>query len=173
MKSFLFSLSCTFLFIFSFPPNVVEAQIVSLLINSEKEKDSLTMEIEMKKHLKAEGYEVKEITSKEGFFLYVQFMPIKTVREQFKLRGYVGNVFIGSQAWTKVVDSFLPPSCDMAPYQKMKNNVGMEMVLLDSQLFADSSIEALAEIMSTRANRIINRKSAEMTALIKKLAQMK
>jgi hypothetical protein len=173
MKSFLFSLSCTFLFIFSFSPNVVEAQIVSLLINSEKEKDSLTMEIEMKKHLKAEGYEVKEITSKEGFFLYVQFMPIKTVREQFKLRGYVGNVFIGSQAWTKVVDSFFPPSCDMAPYQKIKNNVGMEMVLLDSQLFADSSIEALAETMSTRANRIISRKSAEMTALITKLAQMK
>jgi hypothetical protein len=155
---------------FSFCPNVAEAQIVSLLIDSENEKDSLTMEREMKKHLKAEGYEVKAITSREGFFLYVQFMP-KTVREQLKLRGYVGNVFIGSQAWTKVVDSFLPPSCDMAPYQKMKNNVGMEMVLLDSQLFADSSIEALAEIMSTRANRIISGKSAEMTALITKLAQ--
>ena len=68
MKSFLFSLSCTFLFIFSFCPNAVEAQIISLLIDSEKEKDSLTMEIEMKKHLKAEGYEVKEITSREGFF---------------------------------------------------------------------------------------------------------
>jgi hypothetical protein len=171
MKSFLFPLSCTLLFIVSFFPNVVEAQIVSLLIDSEKEKDSLTMEIEMKKHLKAEGYEVKEITSREGFFLYVQFMPIKTVREQFKLRGYAGNVFIGSQAWTKVVDSFMPPNCDMAPYQKMKNNVGMEMVLLDSQLFADSSIEALAEIMSTRAKRIIRGKSVEMTALITKLAK--
>jgi hypothetical protein len=171
MKPILFSLPCTFLFILSFFPNVVEAQIVSLLIDSEKEKDSLTMEREMKKHLKAEGYEVKEITSREGFFLYVQFMPIKTVRQQLKLRGYVGNVFIGSQAWTKVVDSFLPPSCDMAPYQKIKNNVGMEMVLLDSQLFADSSIEALAEIMSTRANRIIKGKSAEMTALITKLDQ--
>jgi len=171
MKFFLFSLSCTFLFIFSFCPNVAEAQIVSLLIDSENEKDSLTMEREMKKHLKAEGYEVKAITSREGFFLYVQFMPIKTVREQFKLRGYVGNVFIGSQAWTKVVDSFLPPSCDMAPYQKMKNNVGMEMVLLDSQIFTDSSIEALAEIMSTRANRIIRGKSAEMTGLITQLAE--
>lgn len=171
MKSFLLSLSCTLLFLFSFCPNLVEAQIVSLLIDSEKEKDSLTMEIEMKKHLKAEGYEVKEITSREGFFLYVQFMPIKTVKEQFKLRGYAGNVFIGSQAWTKVVDSFMPPNCDMAPYQKMKNNVGMEMVLLDSQLFADSSIEALAKIMSTRAKRIIRGKSVEMTALITKLAQ--
>ena len=88
-------------------------------------------------------------------------MPITTVREQFKLRGYAGNVFIGSQAWTKVVDSFMPPNCDMAPYRKMKNNVGMEMVLLDSQIFTDSSIEALAEIMSTRANRIIRGKSAE------------
>ena len=171
MKTFLFSLSCTLLFIFSFCPNVVEAQIVSLLIDSEKEKDSLTMEREMKKHLKAEGYEVKEITSKEGFFLYVQFMPIRTVRDQFKLRGYAGNVFIGSQAWTKVVDSFMPPGCDMAPYQKMKNNVGMEMVLLDSQIFTDSSIEALAEIMSTRINRIIRGKSAEMTALITQLAE--
>ena len=57
MKSFLFSLSGTFLFLFSFcPNNVVEAQIVSLLIGSEKEKNSLTMEREMKKHLKAEGY---------------------------------------------------------------------------------------------------------------------
>ena len=171
MKSFLFSLSCTFLFIFSFFPNVVEAQIISLLIDSEKEKDSLMMEIEMKKHLKAEGYEVKEITSREGFFLYVQFMPITTVREQFKLRGYAGNIFIGSQAWTKVVVSFMPPGCDMAPYRKMKNNVGMEMVLLDSQIFTDSSIEALAEIMSTRANRIIRGKSAEMTALITQLAE--
>jgi len=171
MKSFLFSLSLTFLLMFPFIPNVVEAQIVSLLIDSEKEKDSLKMEIEMKKHLKAEGYEVKEITSREGFFLYVQFMPIKTVREQLKLRGYAGNVFIGSQAWTKVVDSFMPPNCDMAPYQKMKNNVGMEMVLLDSQLFAESSIEALAEIMSTRAKRIIRGKSVEMTALITELAQ--
>jgi len=171
MKSFLFSLSLTFLLMFPFIPNVVEAQIVSLLIDSEKEKDSLKMEIEMKKHLIAEGYEVKEITSREGFFLYVQFMPIKTVREQLKLRGYAGNVFIGSQAWTKVVDSFMPPNCDMAPYQKMKNNVGMEMVLLDSQLFAESSIEALAEIMSTRAKRIIRGKSVEMTALITELAQ--
>jgi hypothetical protein len=171
MKSFLFSLSLTFLLVFSFFPDVVEAQIVSLLIDSEKEKDSLTMEIEMKKHLNAEGYEVKEIASKEGFFLYVQFMPIKTVREQFKLRGYAGNVFIGSQAWTKVVDSFMPPNCDMAPYQKMKNNVGMEMVLLDSQIFTESSIEALAEIMSTRAKRIIRGKSVEMTALITELAR--
>jgi hypothetical protein len=171
MKSFLFSLSLTFLLVFSFFPDVVEAQIVSLLIDSEKEKDSLTMEREMKKHLKAEGYEVKEITSKEGFFLYVQFMPIKTVREQFKLRGYAGNVFIGSQAWTKVVDSFMPPNCDMAPYQKMKNNVGMEMVLLDSQIFTESSIEALAKIMSTRAKRIIRGKSVEMTALITELAR--
>ena len=171
MKPILFSLPCTFLFIFSFFPNVVEAQIVSLLIDSEKEKDSLTMEREMKKHLKAEGYEVKKITSREGFFLYVQFMPIKTVREQFKLRGYAGNVFIGSQAWTKVVDSFMPPNCDMAPYQKMKNNVGMEMVLLDSQIFTESSIEALAEIMSTRAKRIIRGKSVEMTALITELAR--
>ena len=171
MKSFLFSLSLTFLLVFLFPPDVVEAQIVSLLIDSEKEKDSLTMEREMKKHLKAEGYEVKEIASKEGFFLYVQFMPIKTVREQFKLRGYAGNVFIGSQAWTKVVDSFMPPNCDMAPYQKMKNNVGMEMVLLDSQIFTESSIEALAEIMSTRAKRIIRGKSVEMTALITELAR--
>jgi len=171
MKSFLFSLSLTFLLVFSFFPDVVEAQIVSLLIDSEKEKDSLTMEREMKKHLKAEGYEVKEIASKEGFFLYVQFMPIKTVREQFKLRGYAGNVFIGSQAWTKVVDSFMPPNCDMAPYQKMKNNVGMEMVLLDSQIFTESSIEALAEIMSTRAKRIIRGKSVEMTALITELAR--
>jgi len=171
MKSFLFSLSLTFLLVFSFFPDVVEAQIVSLLIDSEKEKDSLTMEREMKKHLKAEGYEVKEIASKEGFFLYVQFMPIKTVREQFKLKGYAGNVFIGSQAWTKVVDSFMPPNCDMAPYQKMKNNVGMEMVLLDSQIFTESSIEALAEIMSTRAKRIIRGKSVEMTALITELAR--
>ena len=171
MKSFLFSLSLTFLLVFSFFPDVVEAQIVSLLIDSEKEKDSLTMEREMKKHLKAEGYEVKEIASKEGFFLYVQFMPIKTVREQFKLRGYAGNVFIGSQAWTKVVDSFMPPNCDMAPYQKMKNNVGMEMVLLDSQIFTESSIEALAEIMSTRAKRIIRGKSVEMTALMTELAR--
>jgi len=171
MKSFLFSLSLAFLLVFSFSPYVVEAQIVSLLIDSEKEKDSLTMEREMKKHLKAEGYEVKEIASKEGFFLYVQFMPIKTVREQFKLRGYAGNVFIGSQAWTKVVDSFMPPHCDMAPYQKMKNNVGMEMVLLDSQIFTESSIEALAEIMSTRAKRIIRGKSVEMTALITELAR--
>ena len=171
MKSFLFSLSLTFLLVFLFFPDVVEAQIVSLLIDSEKEKDSLTMEIEMKKHLKEEGYEVKEITSKEGFFLYVQFMPIKTVREQFKLRGYAGNVFIGSQAWTKVVDSFMPPNCDMAPYQKMKNNVGMEMVLLDSQIFTESSIEALAEIMSTRAKRIIRGKSVEMTTLITELAR--
>jgi hypothetical protein len=171
MKSFLFSLSLTFLLVFSFFPDVVEAQIVSLLIDSEKEKDSLTMEREMKKHLKAEGYEVKEIASKEGFFLYVQFMPIKTVREQFKLRGYAGNVFIGSQAWTKVVDSFMPPNCDMAPYQKMKNNVGMEMVLLDSQIFTESSIEALAKIMSTRAKRIIRGKSVEMTALITELAR--
>ena len=101
MKSFLFSLSLTFLLVFSFFPDVVEAQIVSLLIDSEKEKDSLTMEREMKKHLKAEGYEVKEIASKEGFFLYVQFMPIKTVREQFKLRGYAGNVFIGSRRGLK------------------------------------------------------------------------
>jgi hypothetical protein len=169
MKPFLFSLSCTFLFIFT--PNVVAAQIVSLLVDSEKEKDSLTMEGEMKKRLKAEGYEVKETTSREGFFLYVQFMPIKTVRDQLKLRGYAGNVFIGSQAWTKVVDSFMPPGCDMAPYQKMKNNVGMEMVLLDSQIFADSSIEALAEIMSARANRIIRGKSEKMTALITQLAE--
>lgn len=171
MKPFLFSLSCTFIFIFSFFPNVVEAQIVSLLIDSEKEKDSLKMETEMKKHLKAEGYEVKEITSREGFFLYVQFMPIKTVRDQLKLRGYAGNVFIGSQAWTKVVDSFMPPDCDMTPYQKMKNNVGMEMVLLDSQIFTDSSIEALAEIMSSRAKRIIRGKSEKMTALITQLAE--
>jgi len=75
MQSFPFYLSCTFLFIFSFCPNVAEAQIVSLLIDSEKEKDSLTMEKEMKKHLKAEGYEVQEITSREGFFLYVQYFP--------------------------------------------------------------------------------------------------
>jgi hypothetical protein len=95
----------------------------------------------------------------------------QALREQFKLRGYAGNVFIGSQAWTKVVDSFMPPSCDMAPYRKMKNNVGMEMVLLDSQIFTDSSIEALAEIMSARANRIIRGKSAEMTALITQLAE--
>ena len=65
----------------------------------------------------------------------------------------------------------MPPNCDMAPYQKMKNNVGMEMVLLDSQIFTDSSIEALAEIMSTRAKRIIRGKSVEMTALITELAQ--
>ena len=171
MKPFLFSLSFTFLFIFSFCPNAVEAQIVSLLVDSEKDKDTLTMEREMKKHLKAEGYEVKETTSREGFFLYVQFMPIKTVRGHCKLRGYAGNVFIGSQAWTKVVDSFMPPGCDMAPYQKMKNNVGMEMVLLDSQIFSDASIEALAEIMSSRANRIIRGKSAKMTTLITQLAE--
>ena len=171
MKPFLFSLVCICLFIFSFCPNVVEAQIVSLLVDAEKEQDSWTMERAMKKHLKAEGYEVKETTSREGFFLYVQFMPIKTVRDQFKLRGYAGNVFIGSQAWTKVVDSFMPPGCDMAPYQKMKNTVGMEMVLLDSQIFADASIEALAGIMSSRANRIIRGKSAKMTALITQLAE--
>ena len=170
MKAFLFSL-CSFLFIFSFCPTVVDAQIVSLLVDSEKEQDRLTMEREMKKHFETEGYEVKDISSKEGFFLYVQFMPIKTVREQYSLRGYVGNVFIGSNAWTKVVDSFMPSGCDMAPYQKIKNDVGMEMVLLDSQIFSDSSIKALAELMSTRANRIIREKSAEMTALISRLAE--
>ena len=91
MKSFLFSLSLTVFLIFSFFPIEATAQIVSLLVDTEKEKDSVTMEREMKKHLGAEGYEVKGISSREGFFLYVQFMPIKTVREQLTLRGYAGN----------------------------------------------------------------------------------
>ena len=169
MRLFLVSLLWPFSLAFVFSPNVVEAQVVSLFVDSEREKDSSEMEGEMKKRLNAEGYQVKDITSREGFFLYVQFMPITTVREQAQLRGYAGNVFIGSQAWTKVVDSFMPPSCDIAPFQKMKNNIGMEMVLLDSQIFTDSSIEGLADLMSTRANRIIRGKSAEMTALVTKM----
>jgi len=152
-------------------PDVGEAQIVSLLVDSESKHDAEAMKKTLKNLLKAEGFDVKEITSGEGFFLYVQFMPIKTVREQMTLRGYVGNVFIGSQAWTKVVDSFMPANCNAAKYRKMKNNVGMEMVLLDSQIFTDSSVEGLAEIMSARTNRIIRGKSSEMTALMMQLAE--
>jgi len=171
MKPFFFSLSWTLLMIFSFCPMKAEAQIVSLLINSENENDSLRMETEMKKHLGAEGYEVKGATASEGFFVYVQFLPIKTVGEQLKLRGFAGNVFIGSQAWTKVVDAFMPAGCDITHYQKMKNNIGLEMVLIDSKIFAESSIETLAVLMSTSVNKVIREKSAEMTGLIQTLAK--
>lgn len=171
MKSFFFSLLWILFLIFSFWPIKTEAQIISLLINSENENDSFTMETEMKKHLEAEGYEVKGATAGEGFFLYVQFLPIQTVGDQLPLRGFVGNVFIGSQAWTKVVDAFMPASCDITLYQKMKNNIGLEMVLIDSSIFADSSIEDLAAIMSTSVNRIIREKSSEMTVLMHTLVQ--
>ena len=90
-----------------------------------------------------------------------------------KTLGYAGNVFIGSQAWTKVVDSFMPANCDMAFSQRMKEAVGVEMVLLDSQIFTDASIEALAESMSAKVNTVIKEKSAEMTALMLKLAAKK
>ncbi len=54
--------------------------------------------------------------------------------------------------------------------QKMKENVGVEMVLLDSRLFTDASIDSLAESMSANVNAIIKEKSAEITALRAKLA---
>ncbi len=171
MRLFLLSLIWIILLTFSSSANDAEAQIVSLLVDSGQQEDSSIMDHEMKKHLHAEGYEVNGMTPGEGFFLYVQFMPIKTVREQRQLRGYAGSLFVGSQAWTRVVDSFMPDGCNITTYQKMKNNIGMEMVLLDSQIFTDSSIHALAELMSARASRIIRGKSEEMTALMMEFAE--
>ena len=72
MRFFLFSLLAAFLLAFLLSPNVAEAQIVSLFVDADKEQDSLKMGREMKKHLKGVGFDVKEITSREGFFLYVQ-----------------------------------------------------------------------------------------------------
>lgn len=171
MRLSLLSLGWIVVLIFSLSANDADSQIVSLLIDSGKQEDSSIMDQEMKRHLNAEGYEVRGMQPGEGFFLYVQFMPIKTVREQPKLRGYAGNLFVGSQAWTKVVDSFMPDGCNITSYQQMKNTIGMEMVLLDSQIFSDSSIEALAELMSARASRIIRGKSEEMTVLMMKFPE--
>ena len=169
MKILLFFLPWVFFAVGAITPNTVMAQIVSLLVDSEAQQEALVMGQEVRRMLKTEGYEVKEETTREGFFLYVQFMPIKTVREQWKLRGYVGNVLIGSQAWTQVVDSFMPAPCNSTRFRKMKNNVGMDMVLLDSQIFSDASVEGLAEVVSARAHKIIGEKSAEMTTLMMKL----
>ena len=169
MRSCVFFLALSFLLIFPFSPREARAQIVSLLVDADKEHESLRMERAMKRHLEEDGYDVKKITFGEGFFLYVQIMPITTAQKHMTV-GYAGNVFIGSQAWTKVVDSFMPTNCDMAFSQKMKENVGVEMVLLDSQIFTDASIDSLAESMSANVNKIIKEKSAEMTALMAKLA---
>ena len=170
MRSFVFSLSLTFVLVFSLAPMKATAQIVSLLVDADEEDQSLKMEKALTKHLKEAGYEVKSITFKEGFFLYIQFMPITTVPKQ-RILGYAGNVFIGSQAWTKVVDSFMPSSCDMAFSQKMKNKLGVEMVLLDSQIFTDSSIEALAESISAKVDKILTEKSAEISELMVQLEE--
>ncbi len=171
MKMFRPYLSGVFFLSCFFSSTVGNAQLVSLLVDSDLTKDAQMMEHTLKKFLQIEGYDVKEVMPGEGFFLYVQFMPIKTVREQWKLQGYVGNMFIGSQAWVKVVDSFMPVSCETAKYRKMKNHVGIDMVFLDSQIFSDSSVEGLAAIMSAQANKIIRGKSSEMTALMMQLAE--
>ncbi len=169
MRSCVFFLALSFLLLLPFGHGEARAQIVSLLVDADKDHESLRMERALRRHLEEDGYDVKKITFGEGFFLYVQIMPITTAQEK-KTLGYAGNVFIGSQAWTKVVDSFMPATCDMAFSQKMKEKVGVEMVLLDSQIFTDASINSLAESMSANVNTIIKEKSVEMTALMAKLA---
>ncbi len=172
MRSSVFFLSLFFVLILPFESREARAQIVSLLVDADGEHESLMMERAMKRYLEEDGYDVKKITFGEGFFIYVQLMPITTAQKHLRL-GYAGNVIIGSQAWTKVVDSFMPTTCDMAFSQKMKENVGVEMVLLDSQIFTDASIESIAESISANVNKIIEEKSTEMTALMEKLAKKK
>ncbi len=58
----------------------------------------------------------------------------------------------------------------MACRQIIKDNIGAEIALLDSQIFMDSNISWFAESMSAKVNTIIEEKSAEMTALMAKLA---
>ncbi len=128
------------------------------------------MERVMNRHLEEDGNDVKKITFGEGFFLYVQIMP-STTAQQHMTAGYAENDFIEPQVWTKVVDSFMPGICDKGFSQKMKENVGVEMVLLDSQIFTDDNIDSLAESMSAKVHTIIKEKSAEMTALMVRLAK--
>lgn len=59
--------------------------------------------------------------------------------------------------------------CDMTFSQKIKDNIGVEMVLLDSQIFTDASIDSLKSL-SAKVHIIFKEKSADMTALMAKLA---
>ncbi len=72
---------CHFLLIFPFGSREARAQIVSLLLDADKDHVSLRLERTMKRHLEEDDSDVKKITFREGVFLYVQIIPISTAQK--------------------------------------------------------------------------------------------
>ncbi len=53
----------------------------------------------------------------------------------------------------------------------MKDNIRVEIVLLDSQIFTDAIIDSLAGSLSANFHKLIDEKSAEVMALMGHLAK--
>ena len=145
-----------------------KAQTVSLMVGSMNTSDSILMEVEMKKLLRAEGLEVKGNVSDEGFFVFVDLMKLK-YESGAPAGGYAGYLIIGSPAWSNIADSALDATCNVKLVKKIKTYLGVDMVFIDGNMAVSSSIESLAYLLSTYANRVIQTKSKEITTLMAEL----
>ena len=130
------------------------AQTVSIIMIGES--DSYIVEAAMKRNLRAEGYTVKGGTT-EGFVLVVQTLPIK-LRDGS--RGAVaGGITIGHLQWQKFGDLVVSQACkeEHELAQQVKEMLGTKMTLIESTIAYAGDNEALAEMLSTFANREIRK----------------
>jgi len=146
---------------------VAEAQLVSIY-NQGNDNTSLLVEAALKRHLRAEGYQVKSGT-RDGFFVVLSSMEARTVKgERF---GVFGSVLVGSLDWSDWADSLVPEGCNKELATEVKNFLGVEFVYIDNTIATAANEEALAEMLSTFVNNSVRAGAKKVDRLMKEVAE--
>ncbi|WP_447974297.1 hypothetical protein [Nitrospira sp. Kam-Ns4a] len=147
--------------------NGVEAQVVSIY-NQGGDPTSMLVEGALKRHLRAEGYQVKSGTV-DGFLIILSAMEAKTVRgERF---GVFGSVLVGSVDWSEWADSLVAEGCNKELATEVKRYLGTEFVYIDNTIATAASEEALAEILSTFVNTSVRNGAKKVNTLMKQIEE--
>ena len=163
IRSLILSLAC-----FCFPTYALAETV--LVLASGNQSEELLVEGAMKRHLRAEGYTVKGGTT-DGYLLLIAVIPNLSIGG--RKYGVTGHLTVSSLSWQEAGDSFVTERCkgehDMA--QTFKGIIGTQMVYIDSYIDTAANEEALAEMMSTYANRQIRATSKKVTELFQEMGK--
>jgi hypothetical protein len=143
---------------------VAEAQLVSIY-NQGNDNTSLLVEAALKRHLRAEGYQVKSGT-RDGFFVVLSSMEARTVKGEL-----FGSVLVGSLDWSDWADSLVPEGCNKELATEVKNFLGVEFVYIDNTIATAANEEALAEMLSTFVNNSVRAGAKKVDRLMKEVAE--
>lgn len=133
------------------------AQVISVKSN-DQDIEAMTVEAEVKRLLRAEGYEVRGGTS-DGYIVSILVMPVGG--------GFVGSVLVTSEDWDKLADGLVStPACtkEHVLARQVRGVVGTQELIVAARMFRARTEQELAVVIAERVNKAVRQGNQRIEA---------